>query len=78
MFKSGADGDRTRDLLNAIQALKLLTLILIRLAETLVAYCVTKSQEVTIRLRQNGISPILFWSAFCFAREVRTRNKQGE
>ena len=52
MFKSGADGDRTRDLLNAIQALKLLTLILIRLAETLVACCVNKCQEESIRLTQ--------------------------
>ena len=52
MFKSGAEWDRARDLLNAIPVPNLLTLILIRLAETLVAYCVTKSQEVTIRLTQ--------------------------
>jgi hypothetical protein len=52
MFESGAEWDRARDLSNAIQALKLLTLILRVLAKTLVAYCVTKSQEVTIRLTQ--------------------------
>ena len=38
------------------QALDLLTIILIRLAETLVACCVTKCQEAPIRLAQIWLS----------------------
>ena len=49
----GAEGDRTPDPLNAIQAAQLLTFILIELAETLVAWCVNKSQEKSYRLAQN-------------------------
>jgi len=39
--------------------LDLLTIILIKLAETLVACCATKCQEVTIRLAQNRHSVFL-------------------
>jgi len=48
----GAEGDRTPDPLNGIQVAQLLTFILIELAETLVAYCVNKSQEKSYRLAQ--------------------------
>jgi len=42
----------TADLLIKNQLLYLLTVIFIRLAETLVAYCVNKCQEESIRLTQ--------------------------
>ena len=52
MRNGGPSRDRTEDLLIKSQVLYLLTFILIRLTVTLVACCVTKCQEVPIRLAQ--------------------------
>ena len=52
VLNGGASRDRTEDLLIKSQWIHLLTLILIRLTVTLVACCVTKYQEVPIRLAQ--------------------------